>query len=215
VRPAPQFDPPYDDEPPAPVMILGPVVESVSHGRDPERPEDPERLWAPRPPGPAVAAPPRAGAGGQAAYRYVGLCLEVLDGFRPAAHLRRLTLATAFETVLDQLARPAARTGHPSSADPISGGATTTGPGGVLGRGPGGAAGTAGGGTGGAARTAAERRGVPSAGRLRLRRLRVGEPSDGVVEAAAVVGRAERAWALALRLERRDNVWLCTDLCVV
>jgi hypothetical protein len=190
MRPAPQFDPPYDDEPAAPVRVLGPVDEPGP----PERSEDPERLWGPAPAGPAGGLPPRAGTGGQAAYRYVGLCLEVLEGYRPATHLRRLTLAAAFENVLDQLSRPAARTGHPSSGGPApqaTGGRPTT---------------------GGAPPT---RRGDRGADRLRLRRLWVGEPSDGVVEAAAVVGRADRAWALALRLERRGDRWLCIDLQVV
>jgi hypothetical protein len=190
MRPAPQFDPPYDDEPAAPVRVLGPVDEPGP----PERSEDPERLWGPAPAGPAGGLPPRAGTGGQAAYRYVGLCLEVLEGYRPATHLRRLTLAAAFENVLDQLSRPAARTGHPSSGGPApqaTGGRPT----------PGGAPPT--------------RRGDRGADRLRLRRLWVGEPSDGVVEAAAVVGRADRAWALALRLERRGDRWLCIDLQVV
>jgi len=198
MRPAPQFDPPYDDErclgaaptsdaagePAAPVRVLGPVDEPGP----PERSEDPERLWGPAPAGPAGGLPPRAGTGGQAAYRYVGLCLEVLEGYRPATHLRRLTLAAAFESVLDQLSRPAARTGHPSSGGPApqaTGGRPTAG------------------------------RADRGADRLRLRRLWVGEPSDGVVEAAAVVGRADRAWALALRLERRGDQWLCIDLQVV
>jgi hypothetical protein len=112
----------------------------------------------------------------------------VLEGYRPATHLRRLTLAAAFESVLDQLSRPAARTGHPSSGGPApqaTGGRPTAG------------------------------RADRGADRLRLRRLWVGEPSDGVVEAAAVVGRADRAWALALRLERRGDQWLCIDLQVV
>jgi hypothetical protein len=156
---------------------------------------EPERSWGPALPAPAGGPPPRAG-GGQAAYRYVALCLEVLEGFRPATHLRRLTLAAAFETVLDQLARPAARGGHPSSAGPSPGGPAVPRP-----------AAQIGGGTGG--------RRDAGTDRLRLRRLWVGEPSDGVVEAAAVVGRADRAWALALRLERRDGAWLCTDLRVV
>jgi len=203
MRPAPQFDPPYDDErclgaaptsyaadePAAPVRVLGPVDEPGS----PDRSEDPERLREPAPPSPAGGLPPRAGTGGQAAYRYVGLCLEVLDGYRPATHLRRLTLAAAYETVMDQLSRPAARTGHPSS-----GGLPPEASGGrPIANGPG------------------ARRGDRGADRLRLRRLWVGEPSDGVVEAAAVLGRADRAWALALRLERRGDQWLCIDLQVV
>ena len=214
VRPAPSFEPPYDDEPqpdepgpdePSPAPAQAGEATSTAedqrlaqrpgrnerrghgHRRGPhERPGE-ERPWGPAPAGPVGGSPPRAGTGGQAAYRYVGLCLEVLDGFRPATHLRRLTVAASFESVLEQLARPAARTGHPSSAGPSPAGRAV--PGGALRR------------TGG--------------DRLRLRRLWVGEPSNGVVEAAAVLGRADRAWALALRLERREETWLCTDLQVV
>jgi hypothetical protein len=199
VRPVPQFEPPYDDEPVEPVRVLGPAdgtgsgdrPEPEDRGREGERSGEPERLW-----GPAGGSPPRSGTGGQAAYRYVGLCLEVLEGFRPASHLRRVTLAAAFDTVLHQLARPAARAGHPSSAGPVPGAVSR----------PAGRTGTRGT-AGGTRRTGADR--------LRLRRLWIGEPSEGVVEAAAVLGRADRAWALALRFERHDDTWLCTDLQVV
>jgi Family of unknown function (DUF6459) len=213
VRPAPSFEPPYDDEPgPREATAADPQLakrpgrdERRGHGhrRGPEERSGEERLSGPAPAGPAGGSPPRAGTGGQAAYRYVGLCLEVLEGFRPAAHLRRLTSPAAFDAVLEQLARPAARTGHQSSAGPMPGGRTT-------------AASAPAGSTGRAAPTGGGRRaGGPGAERLRLRRLWVGEPSNGVVEAAAVVGRADRAWALALRLERREETWLCTDLQVI
>jgi hypothetical protein len=206
VRPVPQFEPPYDDEPAEPVRVLGPSDgtgpgEGHREGERPDPTGEAELLWRAAPPGPVSGSPPRAGTGGQAAYRYVGLCVEVLEGFRPASHLRRLTLAAAFDAVTQQLARPAARTGHQSSEAPVSGGTVTR---------PGPRAGT------GAPRGATGRSGGGKApDRLRLRRLWIGEPSEGVVEAAAVLGRADRAWALALRLERRDDMWLCTDLQVV
>lgn len=49
-----------------------------------------------------------------------------------------------------------------------------------------------------------------SADRPRLRHLRVCEIRDGVVEAAAVLGRGEQVRALTLRLEQRAGTWLCT-----
>ncbi|WP_019870946.1 Rv3235 family protein [Salinispora oceanensis] len=50
----------------------------------------------------------------------------------------------------------------------------------------------------------------------RLRRLRVCEPRDAAVEAAAVLaGPAGRTWAMAIRLERRRGSWLCTALHVL
>lgn len=50
----------------------------------------------------------------------------------------------------------------------------------------------------------------------RLRRLRVCEPRDAVVEAAAVLaGPAGWTWAMAIRLEQRRGSWLCTALNVL
>jgi hypothetical protein len=48
--------------------------------------------------------------------------------------------------------------------------------------------------------------------RPRLRHLRVCEIRDGVVEAAAVLGRGDQIRALTLRLEQRAGAWLCTHL---
>jgi Family of unknown function (DUF6459) len=50
------------------------------------------------------------------------------------------------------------------------------------------------------------------ADRPRLRHLRVCEIRDGVVEAAAVLGRGEQVRALTLRLEQKAGAWLCTHL---
>jgi hypothetical protein len=51
-----------------------------------------------------------------------------------------------------------------------------------------------------------------AADRPRIRHLRVCEIRDGVVEAAAVLGRGEQVRALTLRLEQRSGAWLCTHL---
>jgi hypothetical protein len=51
--------------------------------------------------------------------------------------------------------------------------------------------------------------------RLRLRRVRTCQARTNAIEAAAVLSRGDRAWALAIRLERRDVAWLCTHLQVV
>jgi hypothetical protein len=47
---------------------------------------------------------------------------------------------------------------------------------------------------------------------MRIRHLRVCQVGDRVLEAAAVVGLDEQRWALALRMERSHEVWLCTHL---
>lgn len=51
----------------------------------------------------------RAADGPAAARRYVNVCVEVLNGFRPAAHLRPLTAADGFSAVVDQLVRRTVR----------------------------------------------------------------------------------------------------------
>jgi hypothetical protein len=47
-----------------------------------------------------------------------------------------------------------------------------------------------------------------------VRRIRVCEPADGVVEACAVVVSHGRVRALALRLEGLDGRWLVTQLTI-
>lgn len=51
--------------------------------------------------------------------------------------------------------------------------------------------------------------------RVRLRKLLVCEPCPGVAEATAVLGQGNRAWALALRLERCPTGWVCTLIQVI
>jgi hypothetical protein len=190
---------------------------------------------AERPASPTDGAPPRIGTGRHAAHRYVGLCLEVLEGFRPVGHLRRFTVPATFDSVAGQLARPVARAGHQPSSEGTAGRTDQAfQPGRAVG-----APGRPGAGTaarpgataagqpraGAAARPAMGAAGRPGAGRagltgtngdrIRLRRLRIAEPRDGAVEAVAVLNRAGRAWALALRLEYREDTWLCTHVEVV
>jgi hypothetical protein len=122
VRPAPQFEPPYDDE--AAHLDHGPTHDdheatptggaAAAPAPEPEahRPAHARPQQRPAPAHAAGGAPPRMSNGGRAAYRYVALCLEVLDGFRPVGQLRRLTVPAAFDAVAGQLARPTARAGH-------------------------------------------------------------------------------------------------------
>jgi hypothetical protein len=305
VRRPPPFEPPYDDEVVSTAGSTWDFLPGFGHGSSPDPDPAPDErpaagahrapadsdelpaLPAERPAAPD-GAPPRAIAGRHAAHRYVGLCLEVLEGFRPVGHLRRFTLPAAFESVAHQLGRPVARAGHPPSGEVagrldaaaqsrhpagapgwpgptaaagpravprgragVAGGTGRTGtpggtpqpqtgiasgtrrtgaPGGMgqpqtrAGRSaaPGGTprpqAGIAGGarpGTGQPQVTARATLPGPSAGRISLRRIRVAEPRDGAVEAVAVLSRAERTWALALRLECREGSWLCTHVEVV
>jgi hypothetical protein len=104
-----------------------------------------------------------------AARRFVGICVEVLNGHRPVSHLRAITAPGDVTGVTDQLVRRTVRT--------------------YLGR-PGASA--------------------PGPHRVRLRSLHTCEPRDGVAELTAVLEYGMRTWAMAARLERRSDTWLCT-----
>ncbi|HET6212312.1 MAG TPA: Rv3235 family protein, partial [Micromonosporaceae bacterium] len=119
VRQAPPSDPPYDDEvtrepapltqQPLPLDWLGVAGRAaISSG-------------AGRRPGGATAAAARAAAirdargpvsaAHAAALRFLYACLEVLNGYRPAAHLRPLTAPAEFLTIAAELADSVARVG--------------------------------------------------------------------------------------------------------
>ena len=84
LRPVPRLDPPFDDE-------LTPEVWASAQQLALDWPTRP----SPPPPVPPAAATVVTGASGDAKLavrRFVGMCVEVLNGYRPAAHLRRLSL---------------------------------------------------------------------------------------------------------------------------
>ncbi|HET8683051.1 MAG TPA: Rv3235 family protein [Micromonosporaceae bacterium] len=204
VLPAPRIDPPYDDEHapepwlarqeapprlplewPAPSGLASPAAPGMPPAPTSQPPacqpapaRRPALATSPAPagqPGPAcgLGALPRGGPSEAriAVRRFLAVLLEVLDGYRPAGHLRRLTLPGAFAAVADEVARAARR-----------GTRAVTG---------------------------------PRAHRFRLRELRMCEPRSGAVEVAAVLGRGECVFAVALRLERTRASWLCTVAQVV
>jgi hypothetical protein len=107
IRPAPPLEPPYDDErePDAwPVCVgqleIGSAVLACA-------PPPPPVTGAP-PTAPSPAAPPSPESR-IAAQRFVGACIEALNGFRPVAHLRPLVAPLDFSSVTDQLTRRAVR----------------------------------------------------------------------------------------------------------
>ncbi|WP_460493961.1 Rv3235 family protein [Dactylosporangium cerinum] len=69
----------------------------------------PPQTRDPTPDGPAQP-PPHA-----AAQRFVGMCVEILNGYRPAAHLRRVTHPKHCSAVTDQLIRRTVRVRMPPS----------------------------------------------------------------------------------------------------
>ncbi|WFE50152.1 Rv3235 family protein [Micromonospora sp. WMMD1155] len=182
LRPVPPIDPPYADEVddsywPAPVHGQLALDLFASTRPDPVRP--PERRAALRPvrtrptTHPVTSLPPAtAPESTRAAHRFVGTCLEVINGYRSPAQLRALLDPPRAGDLLAELARASTRTGAP--------------------------------------RRRATR---PT---VRLLRLRVCEPREAAVEAAAVLtSTAGTSWAMALRLEHRRGRWLCTALHVL
>ena len=117
-----------------------------------------------------------AGDARLAVRRFVRVCVEVLNGYRPAAHLRRFSAPQEAAGVVAQ---------------------------GVAG-----------------ARRIAELRRSARAGDRPARRpgpvavlnLRLCEPRPGAVEAAVLLVTGRRTWAMALRLELRDDAWITTVL---
>lgn len=157
--------------------------------------------------------------------RYIRLCLEVLNGFRPATHLRVLGGPVEFTDVVRQLSRRRNGCGHfpPRPAVPVSNPSRPP-----LTRRP-------------ASRAVPDRYAVPPAVAavppavatpaappavrrspnapatqpFRLVRLRVSEPLDGVAEVVAVLSHAGTSLAVALRLERHSSGWTCTVMQVI
>jgi len=177
------------------------------------------------PPGIALAGivPPVAAS----AQRYVRICLEVLNGFRPASHLRTLGGPVEFSTVVSQLSRrrngrghftqapdaAMAATGAPANrraVHPTATGARNAAP----------AAAASSPATVGVARygvpASTARRNAPGAAQpFRLLRMRLSEPRDGVAEIVAVLSYAGSSLAMALRLERHGDQWLCAVVQVI
>jgi len=94
LRPTPRCEPPFDDE-------LEPIVWATAHQLSLDWPLTPSVGAIPEAPSPESPAETRlpqrspvAGASAEARWavrRFVRTCVEVLNGHRPAAHLRRLS----------------------------------------------------------------------------------------------------------------------------
>ncbi|MEV4706598.1 Rv3235 family protein [Actinoplanes sp. NPDC049316] len=202
LRRAPHSDPPYDDErepdswssphqlafdlarllPTAPTTTPAPALATPTARRPPAR-QAPAGPAAPTRPG-AAAAASSTGVSPDARLavrRFIGLCVEVVNGYRPAAHLRRLAQPREAAAVVAQGVTAAHRVAEARRK-------TAT--------------------RHGTERHPRSRRPAPAA----VVKVSLCEPRPGAVEAAAVLVIGDRAWAMALRLERHDDVWLATVL---
>lgn len=118
VRLAPTLDPPYDDAAPVPAgMDLLPLDWSPTDaelkqlpGLRPKvgKPEKPSEKPSGKP-SEKPTEPPALTSARMAMRHYVTMCVEVLNGYRPSAHLRPLTDQQRFGDVADQLVRRAVR----------------------------------------------------------------------------------------------------------
>jgi hypothetical protein len=174
--PAPPLEPPFDDQLPPGSFPLPPDAgaQLTLQWRNPQ----PERATAPRaepPPGGTARATAGASpAAWHATLRFLDRCQEILNGYRPASHVRPLSVPEEAQTIMEHVAAVARRTTRAPRVPQ---------PGAPPGR-------------------------RPSA--VARRRVYVCEPRPGAAEATAVLSQAGRSWAVAFRLERRRDAWLCT-----
>ncbi|MCO8272967.1 Rv3235 family protein [Actinoplanes sp. TRM 88003] len=176
LRPTPRCEPPFDDE-------LEPSFWATAHQLSLD--------WSPRrpaPPGPAADAPRHSPAAGVspdaklAVKRFVRTCVEVIDGHRPAAHLRRLSHPMQAAGVVAQGTAAAHRVRELRE--------TMKRP----------------------RRRAAGRRAGDRPTPVAVLHVRLCEPRPGAVEAAVALLTAERTCAMALRLELHEAEWQATAL---
>lgn len=208
LRPVPRYEPPFDDEPAArdwsgTAVLDWPATRRPAPGPPPSVP--------PRPEPPIVAGV--SGDAKLAVRRFVRLSVEVLNGFRPAAHLRRVALPSeAAEVVAQGLAgarkaaelrrnpRPGTRrldVGQQTRA-PEAGSRPDT----VKKARPG---------THSTAPAARQARPAPVA----VIGLKLCEPRHGAVEAAVTLVTGDRTWAMAFRLELHRETWSATTLLII
>ncbi|MFV2085390.1 Rv3235 family protein [Micromonospora sp. LOL_021] len=206
LRPAPPLDPPFTDEPaqfdlrPGPhpgvqlaLDLAGATPGAVVADRPATADGQPVNGSAG---GRRKGLPPDALAGAspearRAAHRFLAASLEIINGFRPAGHIRRLADPAQSLAVGAQLAIAVDRARRPDDPGRARRGPASPQP------------------------TPVVRGGRRPVELLRVRQLRVCEPVSGVAEAVAVLGTDERSWALAFRLERRPTGWLSTTVDVV
>jgi hypothetical protein len=209
LRSAPPLDPPYDDDVSDP-RLIGESGFAMLPLDWPRLPPLPQQAAPPLPGGPEkpsgagvqAQASVEPGQARYAAQRFVGICVEVLNGFRPAAHLRALAAPTDLPELIDQLLRRTVRMHLSGGPFPASGGSHS--------------AGHAAGSGLHQIRPGSPSRPAPTgyvAGfrqqQVRVRGVRLCEPREGIAELVAILACGQRTWAMAARLERRGECWQC------
>jgi hypothetical protein len=137
----------------------------------------------------------------QATKRFVATFLEVMAGFRPIAHLRQHCRPDRFERISDHLRGRAGTRAAPAQR----GAAALSGRVVIVGRGNGAPSPPRNG--------RAEQRAPGD--RLAVRRVQICQVSDTVAEVVAIFGRREATAAMAFRMERLQDRWLCAHLEIV
>jgi hypothetical protein len=105
LRPAPRFDPPFDDEVGSEIWLRSASDDQLMFDFDsPAAAADP----APSAAAPVAAVPAPAPSPSpearRAAHRFANTCVEIFNGFRPAGQLRPLARPPHTERVVQQLA---------------------------------------------------------------------------------------------------------------
>lgn len=190
LRPAPVYDPPYDDERPPEWWGPGAVqplldLHAPPSAPPPAGPARPARAGTASPGAPpGDATPPGATPPATTtAARFVNTCLEILNGYRPVTHFRVLASPLEAASVLDAMTQAFRRLRMAGPRPPIGHRERLV--------------------TLRTMRTCQPRPGV-----LEIAAV-VGTGSG---RRGPVPGRSadDRVWALAYRLERRHGRWLCT-----
>jgi hypothetical protein len=116
LRPPPELEPPFDDELPHGAWAGPGAVEQLRLDWQAPEPAPPP---TPRPAGP----PGRASAESWTAVRrFMALCLEIFNGYRPTGHVRMLTAPAEVISVVDQLTVARDRVGADRSRQRPTGG---------------------------------------------------------------------------------------------
>lgn len=157
------------------------------------------------------------------ARRYVQVCLEVLNGFRPTSHLRTLTGPVEFTAVVGQLARRRNAAGHFPALGNDARALPAGRPPGTLGNaarvleagGPPGAPVNAPHPVPASAHRGTRMNAARGAQPYRLQRLLMSEPRPGVAEVVAVLAHAGMSMAVAMRLELQRDRWQCVVVQII